>query len=168
MGKKVVFSLALVLTVVGIFWGNDIVAFAKECTAFYKAPKIPQVTVNRGHSINLTTAADSCYGSNTEVWFYNFGSAPNDVVITPGATVVWVELYEEDPPGDDDEWVKEYAGFFSGKVLTEFRLVKTIRPGIIDSQGDQNCEFYMTFSLSGYTGGPEIPEGLFDYQMCMK
>lgn len=138
-----------------------------ECEYGLQAPQIAQVVAtNRGKIVHLKTSADSCYGSNTSVYFSNYGTLPTWYVPNSG-TIIHGYLWEEDPDGDDDELVKYYIGRFKGRVLNEFFLQETIRPGIIDSQGDQNCELYMTFSISGTTGGSPIPQGLFYYSICM-
>jgi len=164
MKKNMGLLIALVLT---ISFGEVQEVSAKTCSGNLYAPQIGQVVAtNKGQTINLTTTASACKGSNTEVWYSNLGSLPT-IYIPSSGTVVYGSLYEEDPPGNPDELVKSYIGWFSGRVLTDFTLQTTNTPGNIDSEGDQTCELYMTFYISGTYGGTAIPERLFDYNMCM-
>lgn len=164
MKKNIGIIFILILTIV---FGNVQKVSAKTCSGNLYAPQIGQVIpTNKGQTVALTTTAIACKGSNTEVWYSNFGSLPTSYTPSSG-TVVYGSLYEEDPPGNPDELVKTYTGRFSGRVLTDFTLQLINTPGNIDSEGDQTCELYMTFYISGTYGGTAIPERLFDYNMCM-
>ncbi|MCI9434921.1 MAG: hypothetical protein HFI86_06605 [Bacilli bacterium] len=155
------------LLVVGVFFLKNTNVSARDCEVGLQAPNIPQAyDYKNGNLVSLKTSADSCYGSNTAVYFHNFGSLPASYADKIG-TVLYGDLMEEDPGDNPDEKVKEYRGYFNGRVLTDINLSRTVTPGIIDSQGDQTCELYMRFSISGVPGGPAIPAGLFYYNICM-
>lgn len=158
----------IILLAIGAFFLKSINVSARECKNGLQAPEIPQGgwIYNNGELVSLKTSADSCYGSNTAVYFHNFGSLPASYADKIG-TVLYGVLMEEDPGDDADERVKEYHGRFNGRVLTDIYLDSTITPGIIDSQGDQNCELYMKYSISGVPGGKPIDAGLFYYNICM-
>lgn len=153
---------------IGLFFSGSFNVYARECTWGLQAPQIPQgYAENKGNVVNLKTTASACKGVNTAVYFSKFGSLPNWYTPSSG-TIVHGYLMEDDPPAyEPDERVKYYIGFFTGRVLTDFQLNKTITPGNIDSEGDQTCELYMNFSISGTTGGTPIPQGLFYYGICM-
>ncbi|MDD2435563.1 MAG: hypothetical protein PHO63_04840 [Bacilli bacterium] len=137
------------------------------CSGGLQAPQIAQVVAtNKGLTTSLTTTASACKGSNTAVWFSNFGTLPNWYQPSSG-TIVHGHLWEDDPVGNPDERVKYYIGWFEGRVLTDFWLQETYITGNIDSEGDQTCELYMTFFISGTYGDPPIPQGLFYYNQCM-
>lgn len=162
---KKYFSFMLVLVLLTFFVNTTLVE-AKACSGVLQAPDIPQIYSNQGHHVTLKTDSDSCYGSNTEVWFSNIQNLPADYP-THGGQMMTAYLYEEDPPGNPDEIVKQYLGVFSGRVMYNLYLSKTITPGLIDSTGDQYCELYMDYSMSGTIGGPVLKK-LLNYQMCMK
>lgn len=141
---------------------------AKECSYGLQAPEIPQpYNTNKGHTVVLKTSASACKGINTEVWFSKFGTLPSWYVPSNG-TIIHADLMEDDPPGNDDELVKYYIGYFSGRTLVDFKLSKIFIEGNIDSEGDQTCELYMNFMISGTQNGKPIPQGLFYYDICMK
>lgn len=140
---------------------------AKTCTDYQPAPYMYEVAPDvKGPTFDLTTEADACKGSNTEVWFRGYRAFPSNYEIQDGA--IHVRLWEEDPEGNDDEQVKYYMGTFYNKVITEFRLLNTFITGNIDSAGDQKCELYLTFAISGlkccYV---EFKASVFDYNICM-
>ncbi len=82
-------------------------------------------------------------------------------------TLSLTELTQEDPAGNDDERVKEYVGTAMGRVLTIFELSQTYITGNIDSEGDQTCELYLDFVISGKYGGPTVEKSLFNYSVCI-
>lgn len=141
---------------------------AADCAYGLQAPQIPQgYSENYGQVKALHTNDTQCKGVNTAVYFGSFGSLPNWYVPVSG-TIVSAWLIEDDPPASEpDERVKSYIGTFTGRTLTDFYLLNTITPGAIDSAGDQTCELYMAFSITGMDGGTPIPAGLFYYSMCM-
>lgn len=141
---------------------------AADCAYGLQAPQIPQgYATNSGNVVNLYTSYSACKGVNTAVYFGSFGSLPNWYV-PDSNTVVHGYLMEDDPPASEpDETVKHYYGTFTGRTLTNFYLAATITSGNIDSEGDQKCELYMDFSISGFNGGTPIPQGLFYYSICM-
>ncbi len=157
-----------ILLAIGVFFLKSTNVSARDCEVGLPAPQIPQGgwIYNNGNLVSLKTSADSCYGSNTAVYFHNFGSLPASYADKIG-TVLYGDLMEEDPGDDADEKVKDYRGYFNGRVLTDIVLNNTITSGIIDSQGDQNCELYMRYSISGVAGADPIPAGLFHYNICM-
>ena len=75
-------------------------------------------------------------------------------------------MYEEDPPGNDDEHVKSYVGFITNRTITSLSLMATHVRGNIDSAGDQKCELYLKFGSSGQYG-LTIEKSLFNYKICM-
>lgn len=158
-------SLLVFALFVFILSGNFVQA--KTCSLIKAAPylaeayTVPYVRVDKE---TLTTAADSCYGSNTEVWFSSIKTMPDSWTHDTG--YIHIDLYEEDPEGNDDERVKYYVGFVEGKVITSIQLIATNTPGLIDSTGDQQCELYLRFSTSGTTGR-YINKSLFNYKICM-
>ena len=164
--KKNIFLTSLFIF--SFFFAGVMNTSARTCEYGLQAPQIPQgYAENKGHLVELQTSANVCKGSNTSVYFSSFGSLPSWYTPSSG-TIVHAYLVEDDPPSSEpDERVKYYIGFFSGRVLTDFRLQVTITPGNIDSTGDQTCELYMLFSISGWTGEPAIPQGLFYYNICM-
>lgn len=138
---------------------------AKSCSGIKAAPHMYQVAPTvRVDTEPLTTAYGTCKGSNTEVWFSSPQTLPNSWTYANG--VIWIDLYEEDPPGNADEHVKEYAGMVENKTIWEFRLVRTLEYDNIDSEGDSTCELYLTFYSSGYQGYT-IDKSLFNYKICM-
>lgn len=167
MKKRLVYSLILVITCMFIGLTN---VSAKECTAHLQAPQIPQYpNWNIGHIVSLKTAANVCKGSNTEAWFSSFGTLPS--WYTPGGGgVIWIELYEDDPAGNDDERVKEYVAHLNGRVISSVEIYRTYITGNIDSQGDQTCELYIRTQISQNASGSiytAIPQGMFNYRLCM-
>lgn len=161
-------ALIVSMFIFSFFFVGVVNVSARTCEYGLQAPQIPQgYAENKGHLVELQTAASACKGSNTSVYFSSFGSLPSWYTPSSG-TIVHGYLTEDDPPAyEPDERVKYYIGFFSGRVLTDFQLNKTINSGNIDSEGDQTCELYMNFSISGITGEPAIPQGLFYYNICM-
>ncbi|MBR3523980.1 MAG: hypothetical protein IKN87_04815 [Bacilli bacterium] len=141
---------------------------AADCAYGLQAPQIPQgYAYNSGDLVHLHTSYSACKGVNTAVYFGGFGSLPNWFEPTPN-TVVHGDLMEWDPQEyAPNETVKHYYGTFTGRTLTNFYLSSTVTPGNIDSEGDQTCELYMDFSISGFNGGTPIPQGLFYYGICM-
>lgn len=138
---------------------------ARTCSGIYAAPHLYQVSPDvRSNTYNLQTAYNQCLGSNTEVWFSSIKSMPDNWNFASGN--LWINLWEEDPAGNDDEHVKQYVGYITNKTITSIQLNKTITPGAIDSAGDQTCELYLKFGSSGQYG-LTIEKSLFNYQVCM-
>lgn len=160
-------KMLLPLFIFSIFCFGFTTVSARECKYGLQAPQLPQgYAFNKGHLVKLKTTASACKGTNTAVYFSNFGSLPSWFVPT-GGTIVNADLNEEDPAEyKPDELVKVYAGLFSGRVLTDFQLLRTVTPGNIDSEGDQTCELYMSFNIAG-NGTQPVPQGLFYYSICM-
>ncbi|MDD2377709.1 MAG: hypothetical protein PHD10_02750 [Bacilli bacterium] len=163
--KKI--SLSTFVFLVGIFLISVENVQAKTCSGQKPAPYMYEVSpwVN-GPIFPLTTAASACKGSNTEVWFNAFRSLPADTTVADG--VIYVALWEDDPPGNDDERVKAYYGLFYNRVVTDFYLDYTSITGNIDSEGDQTCELYLVFEgITGECCNIPVRATLFDYNICM-
>ncbi len=161
--KKAVFSVALFLTSMFVFGIENVEA--KQCTGIYAAPHLYQVTPYKvSPTYDLYTSYSSCQGVNTEVWFTNIQTLPNSWTFASGN--IYIDLYEEDPPGNDDEHVKSYVGFITNRTITSLSLMATHVRGNIDSAGDQKCELYLKFGSSGQYG-LTIEKSLFNYQICM-
>lgn len=150
-----------------IILGSNVVNVkAKDCTEIHAAPHVYQVApyVNTKH-FGLYTSYDSCYGSNTEVWFSSFTFLPDSV--TNSVDPIWVDLMEGDPEGNEDELVKQYAVRIIGRTATDAQLIRTVTAGLIDSEGDKKAELYLRM-VSGGRQGLSIEKSMFNYQICMK
>lgn len=162
--KKTLSFIGIVIFTFLFFGINNV--DAKTCSNIYAAPHLYQVSPDvRSGTYNLTTSYNQCLGSNTEVWFSSIKSMPDSWYFSSGT--LWINLWEEDPAGNDDEHVKEYIGSITNKTITNIYLNRTITPGAIDSAGDQTCELYLKFGSSGKYG-LTIEKSLFNYQVCMK
>lgn len=154
----------VIICIIGVFCS---IVEAKTCTEIYAAPYIFEVFPDKKSDIYyLNTSENTCMGYNTEVWFSSFKSLPERWA-EYGTGYLYVSLYEEDPDGNPDERVKDYVGYVTNRVITSMELNKIVTPGAIDSEGDQQCELYLTFGSSGYQGRA-INTSLFNYQICMK
>lgn len=161
--KKNILAIFIFIASLFVLGVNDV--NAKSCSDINAAPHMYQVApAVRVKKEPLTTAYGTCKGSNTEVWFSSPQSLPNSWNFASG--VIWIDLYEEDPPGNADEHVKKYAGITENKTIVEFRLIETLEYDNIDSEGDSVCELYLTFYSSGYQGYT-IDKSLFNYKICM-
>lgn len=122
--KKIVILSVITLLV----FMSSITVSAKSCTGYKGAPYFYEVAPDRkGDTYPLQTAANQCLGSNTAVYFTNFRSFP-DSYKYPDATF-YVTLYEEDPPGNEDERIKRYFFIVRNKVVDEVRLDGTYTMG---------------------------------------
>lgn len=138
---------------------------AKSCSGVQAAPHMFQVSpYKKAPTFNLQTAQNVCKGSNTEVWFSGIKSLPDSWTYASGN--LWIDLFEEDPAGNDDEHVKSYIGWITNKTITSIVLDGTVTPGNIDSVGDQTCELYLRMVSSGQYG-KSIEKSLFNYNICM-
>lgn len=152
--------------ILGIFMCMFIFAPQVYATCEYGIPS-PEIYTNgtwrKDGKFDLQTTADSCYGSNTSVTFSNGSYLPM------GRFNIHAILYEEDPPGNDDERVKTYKGYNDGYNLIAWSLVSIDNSGKIDSTGDQNCELYMKFKIETIDASPFniMRSNLFKYTMCM-
>lgn len=160
-------TLTLLFTIAILFVACIENVEAKACTGPKPAPYMYEVSPwVKGPTYNLKTAASACKGSNTEVWFSAFRSLPTSTTTADG--VIYVALWEEDPPGNDDERVKQYLGQYYNRVITTFYLNYTSIAGNIDSEGDQTCELYLMFEgTTGTCCNKPIKSTLFDYNICM-
>ena len=137
---------------------------AKQCSGYQFAPPItPVLSDYKGPTYELQTAASSCIGNNTEVWFRNLTTIDAKYQYNYGE--IHMYLYEDDPPASEpDEKVKYYQASVINRVITRIDMhtqYMTIQN--IDSAGDQTCELYIRFSSSGESGGPWItlPERIY-------
>lgn len=162
--KKYGLPLLLIAFALFIFGVENV--HAAQCSDQYYNPWMTQgwATDKVGPKVSLKTSAASCYGSDTQVWFSGFQSLPPNY--PNGSGWIYVNLYEDDPDGNADEHVKEYIGYITNRVITTFTLNYTYTPGIIDSSGDQYCELYCTFGISG-NQGQYMEKNIFLYKMCM-
>lgn len=163
--KKVFLSLAIMLGGFLLFNNN---VYAKECTDVYYSPEFyHQWPIIRTNKYNLHTASNVCRGDNTEVWFTNHNAWPfNSSDGTGSGRAVYVELYEEDPPGNDDEYVKHYSIAYGYDDYFYTIYTNTITSGNIDSVGDQQCELYLNFYGSG-SMWHVVPQSILTYKICM-
>ena len=161
--KKIVILSVITLLV----FMSSITVSAKSCTGYKGAPYFYEVAPDRKEdTYPLQTAANQCLGSNTAVYFTNFRSFP-DSYKYPDATF-YVTLYEEDPPGNEDERIKRYFFIVRNKVVDEVRLDGTYTMGAIDSAGDQTCELYLLFEgATGTCCNRPINNSVLDYNICM-
>lgn len=127
----------------------------------------PQIYTNgtwkKDGTFNVQTSADSCYGSNTAVYFSDGSYLPM------GRFNINAQLWEEDPLGNADEHVKNYQGYNSGYSLISWTFVNIVTSGKIDSTGDQTCELYMKFQIVTIDPSPFtiMDTNLFKYTMCI-
>lgn len=162
--RKYVLLTFLFLTTLFLFGAEKV--DAKTCTGYKPAPYMYEVSPEvKVIPESLQTADNVCKGSNTEVWFSAFRSLPASYPYQDGA--IHVRLWEDDPDGNEDEQVKYYIGTFYNKVVTEFWLNDTFITGNIDSVGDQTCELYLEFVISGRCCNYPVRATLFDYNICM-
>ncbi len=138
---------------------------AKECTDSVPSPSMPQVAPTYSTRVfNLNTASTQCKGSNTEVWFTNYkgwNGASDD-------SVIYINLYEDDPPKyEPDELVKSYQMLFLSDGYFYKVLIENHNLGNIDSNGDKQCEFYLSMYSSGFRNYT-TPKEIFTFNICMK
>lgn len=112
---------------------------------------------------NVKTSSDSCYGRNAKVTFSSGSYLP------AGRFYIHGELYEDDPPGNDDELIKTYKGYNNGYNLISWEVGKEYNMGKVDSPGDQTCELYMKFKIETIDASPYtiMKRDLFRYTMCI-
>lgn len=127
----------------------------------------PQIYTNgtwkKDGTFNVNTSLDSCYGSNTAVYFSDGSYLPM------GRFNINAQLWEEDPPGNADEQIKNYQGYNSGYSLITWQYLNTVNSGKVDSTGDQTCELYMKFQIATIDPSPFtiMDTNLFKYTMCI-
>ena len=161
MKKVSLFMIAMAV----ILFNAPLMTFA-QCTGYQPAPYFYEVSPARNTSIySLTTSANTCYGSNTAVWFANFRSFPESYTYDAKFNIT---LYESDPEGNDDERVKTYFARVQNRVITDLYLQTIHTTGAIDSVGDQTCELYLSFhSATGVCCYHQISASVLDYNICM-
>lgn len=133
---------------------------AQYCKGVLMSPPMPQIYgYYEAGPYSLHTDASACKGSNTGVYY----SAYNQWEQTGQ---VFADLYEIDPPGNDDEHVKLYTlSFYPDGFLSQIE-VTTYITGNIDSSGDQTCELSLRMKSSGIPGGT-TPANIFTFNVCM-
>ncbi len=140
--------------------------FAQNCSGWQGNPYMYQVSPDvKSPTFKLKTEASACKGANTAVYFGAFRSLPDSYQIHN--PVIWVDLYEEDPPGNADEHVKAYAVRYFNRVVSDVVITDVYETGNIDSEGDQTCELYLTFVISGECCYIPFQATIFDYNVCM-
>ena len=162
--KRVFLSLIAVLLPIVLLSSQHV--YAQECSGWQGNPYMYQVApyVN-GPTFKLKTEASACKGSNTAVYFGAFRSLPDSYQINN--PVIWVDLFEEDPPGNADEKVKSYAVRYFNRVISDVVITDVYETGNIDSEGDQTCELYLSFVISGNCCNIPFQATIFDYNICM-
>lgn len=159
MKKNIILGIAILVSIFA--FGLNVKA---ECHYGIPSPEIYTNGTWRKDTMRKTlTTADSCYGTNSSVYFSD-GS-----VLPMGRFNVHAELWEEDPAGNDDEKVKTYKGYNSGYTLMTWTYLGITTSGLIDGSGDQTCELYMRFKIELIDASPYtiMDSDLFKYTMCM-
>lgn len=157
---KIILTLVMSCVLVSITSVN-----AKDCTGYTPSPAMPQVIPSyKTRVFNLITESNQCKGSNTEVWFNNYkgweGAAWDSVIN--------VSLIEDDPPKyEPDEEVKSYILHYDSDGYFHEIVVKNWNLGNIDSNGDKQCEFYLSLYSSGQKY-QTTPKDVFTFNICMK
>lgn len=163
MKKKIFYRLLFLAVAIIII---PVTAHA-ECTPYAGNPYFYQVAPDvKTRTYPLKTNQDACMGNFTSVYFSAFRTFPESYPYLDAKFNVW--LYEEDPPGNDDELVKKYIFRVLNRVITEAYLLSTVTPGKIDSAGDQTCELYLQIGgLTGQCCNIPMQKTVFDYKICM-
>lgn len=77
-------------------------------------------------------------------------------------------MYEDDPPKYElDELVKSYQMLFLSDGYFYKVLIENHNLGNIDSNGDKQCEFYLSMYSSGFRNYT-TPKEIFTFNICMK
>ena len=141
-------------------------AYAGQCTSLLDIPELKAGEYTNGSAYTLASSYATATGANANAYFYNYGTlstsfaADNDRFLN-------VYLMEKDGVGSDDDQVKVYAGIFSGRTLTEIRIIGTLISGNIEAEGDHKSELYGRFNITKRDGDPTTKTRSFlDYQLC--
>lgn len=162
--KKIMFILLCAISTIVISPLKKV--SARECTYGNPAPHLYfDKSWTYGQTFDLHTSASSCLAENIEVYFdWNYEKIGNALVS------VEAYLMEEDEDPNPDDFAKSYEGIIYKRWSYDSWERKEVQSGNLDSAGDQKCELYMKFRLTGTTFAQTsayLPSDLFRYTICV-
>ncbi len=142
---------------------------ARNYSPYYQSPYMYQIyPIVQGDVASVKTSYNTCRSENSGVLFSGFKTLPSYYPYSDGV-LVHMNFYEDDPPASEpDEHIKKYTAVYFDREISEVQISGYSGDRNIDSAGDQTCELYLTFYISGNQGGTPITQSLFTYRMFME